>query len=117
MEEENSEAIGQMIGFPTQKRREEVERVMLLGSIMPQEWDRSMYYLITIDPQAYLDLILPGLRYLGCLPEKLEGPYLVVSDPIPSKGMGLRRWGDICPSSLLASLDQTQPPVFFSEED
>jgi len=37
-----------------------------------------MYYLITIDPQAYLDLILPGLRYLGCLPEKLEGPYLVM---------------------------------------
>ncbi len=67
-----------MSGFPTRKRREEVERVMQLGSIMPQECDRSMYYLITIDPQAYLDLILPGLRYLGCLPEKLEGPYLVM---------------------------------------
>jgi hypothetical protein len=51
---------------------------MQLGSIMPQEWDRSMYYLMTIDPQAYLDLILPGLRYLGCLPEKLEGPHLVM---------------------------------------
>lgn len=67
-----------MNGFPTRKRREEVERVMQLGCIMPQEWDRSMYYLITIDSQAYLDLILPGLRYLGCLPEKLEGPHLVM---------------------------------------
>jgi hypothetical protein len=78
MEEENSKEIGQMSGFPTRKRREEAERVMQLGSIMPQEWDRSMYYLIMVDPQAYLDLILPGLRYLGCLPEKLEGPYLVM---------------------------------------
>jgi len=78
MEEENSEEIGQASGFPTLKQQEEVERVMQLGCIMPQEWDRSMYYLITVDPQAYLDLILPGLRYLGCLPEKLEGPYLVM---------------------------------------
>ncbi len=78
MEEENLEKMDRMRGFPTQKRREEVERVMQLGSIMAQEWDRSMYYLMTIDPQAYLDLILPGLRYLGSLPEKLEGPYLIM---------------------------------------
>jgi len=67
-----------MSSFPIRKQREEVVSVMLWGSIMPQEWDRSMYYLIMVDPQAYLDLILPGLRYLGCLPEKLEGPHLVM---------------------------------------
>jgi hypothetical protein len=27
--------------------------------------------------------------------------------------MGLQRWGGIGPSSLQASPDQTQPPVFF----
>src|SRR5262249_39116835 len=41
-------------------------------------WDRSMYYLIMVDPQAYLDLMVPGLRFLGCLPEKLEGHFLVM---------------------------------------
>ena len=50
MEEEYSGEIGWMSGFSTHKRHEEVERVMQLGSIMPQEWDRSMYYLMTIDP-------------------------------------------------------------------
>jgi hypothetical protein len=78
MEEEYSREIGWVSGFSTQQRHEEVERVMQLGSIMSQEWDRSMYYLMTIDPQAYLDLILPGLRYLGCLPERLEGPHLIM---------------------------------------
>jgi len=42
MEEEKSEEMDQMSDFPTQKRREEVERVMQLGSIMAQEWDRSV---------------------------------------------------------------------------
>ena len=78
MEEEYSREIGWASSFSTSKRPEEVERMMQLGSIISQEWDRSMYYLMTIDPQAYLDLILPGLRYLGCLPERLEGPHLVM---------------------------------------
>ena len=78
MEEEYSREIGWVCGKTAHKRHEEVKRVMQLGSIMPQEWDRSMYYLMTIDPQAYLDLILPGLRYLRCLPERLEGPHLVM---------------------------------------
>src|SRR6266566_6844917 len=43
-------------------------------------WDRSMHYLFSVDPQAFLDLLLGEgqVRYLAHLPEKLEGDRAIV---------------------------------------
>ena len=43
-------------------------------------WDRSMHYLFSADPQAFLDLLLGKgqVRYLAHLPEKLEGDRAIV---------------------------------------
>src|SRR5260370_10186974 len=43
-------------------------------------WDRSMHYLFSVDPQAFLDLLLGEgqVRYLAHLPEKLEGDLSIV---------------------------------------
>ena len=43
-------------------------------------WDRSMHYLFSADPQAFLDLLLGEgqVRYLAHLPEKVDGDLSIV---------------------------------------
>jgi len=53
-------------------------------------WDRSMHYLFSADPQAFLDLLLGKgqVRYLAHLPEKLEGDLSIVDTLLETEIIG-----------------------------
>src|SRR5437763_1562987 len=53
-------------------------------------WDRSMHYLFSVDPQAFLDLLLGEgqVRYLAHLPEKLEGDHAIVDTLLETEIIG-----------------------------